>query len=140
MDPKIVPQPSVVALLVGTDDMLLYTREAILEKRGFAVMKQAPLKAPGVIQNAEFDVVIACHTLSPEEAQSIAEAAKSAEGAPALIGFTKDSSQTSPAQAYDACIWSLASPEAFIHTVDQVLRSRAGKLRKPNPLPIPVNS
>ena len=140
MDHTIVRQPSAIALLVGTDEMLLYTREAILEKRGFAVVREEPLKAPGLIGIAEFDVVIACHTLTPTEARSLADAVKSAGAPPALIGFTKDSSQTSPAHAYDACLWSLASPEAFITTVDSVLRLRNGRLRLPTDLPISANS
>ena len=140
MDHKIVRSPQAIALLVGIDEMLLYTREAILEKKGLAVCRAEPRKAPATIQNAEFDIVIACHTLTPDEVRSIADAAKCAETAPALIGFTKDVAESSPAHAYDAWVWSLASPEAFIKAVDEVLRSRAGKLRKGTDLPICADS
>ena len=115
------------ALLVGTDQVLLYTRKAILEQQGFEVHVIAPAKVTVLLSSSEYntemaDVIVACHTLSVDEIHALGKAARKRPEKPALIGFTKGISVPEPSP-FDASIWSLASPDAFLHTVQKVLKS-----------------
>ena len=110
------------ALLVGTEDMLLFTRKSILERQHFSVSISSPTQAPDTLRSSDFDVVIACHTLIPEEAALLVETARAKSKVPALIGFTKHPSPR-PAPLFDVTIWSLASPETFVRKVHEALRS-----------------
>lgn len=104
--------------------MLLYTRKAILEKQGFAVSTVEPLNAVERLNASSQDVVIACHSLTPEEANSLVRSTRAISHRPALISFTKELSPVSTPYPFDASIWSLATPEAFISKVHEVLSLR----------------
>ncbi len=118
------PSSSPSALLVGTDDMLLYTRKAILEKEGFHVFINSPLDAIRIVNNSEYNLIIACHTLGPAEADALVIAARSNPTHPALISFSKNPAPEHTGHPFDDSVWSFALPEAFISKVHEALRSR----------------
>ena len=103
--------------------MLLFTRKSILEQQHFSVSISSPRHAPDTLRSSDFDVVIACHTLIPEEAALLVETARAKLKVPALIGFTKQPSPLPKAHPFDIVIWSLASPETFVRKVHEALRS-----------------
>ena len=116
---------STVALLVGTDQILLYTRKAILEKEGFRVSTMDPVHAVHNLREASPDVIIACHTLTIPEADDLVRAARAESPAPALVGFSKELAPAPTSYPFDATVWSLASPESFVNEVHAVLLKRA---------------
>lgn len=113
------------ALLVGTDQVLLYTRKAILQKEGFVISTAPPADAIATLSRSDFDLVVGCHTLSPAEADSLVQAARANPVRPALIGFTKGPSPLPTQHPFDASVWSLATPENLVGTVRELLRSRS---------------
>ena len=108
-------------LLVGTEHMLLYTRKAILEKEHMAVSISKPVEAVDRLRQSDFDVVITCHTLRPEEARQVSEAAKAMTRAPRLICFTRQPSPSVLHGSFDASIWSLSTPETTLQYGSAVL-------------------
>ncbi len=125
MHPQSAPQTrSGTALLVGTDEMLLYTRKAILEKQGFAVSIVEPVHAVDHLDASDYDVVVACHTITPEEADSLVQAARARPVQPALIGFSREVVPAPTSHPFDVSVWSFASPEAFISKVHEALETR----------------
>ncbi len=115
---------SPTALLVGTDEMLLYTRKAILEKEGFKVSINSPPDAIGIVSTSAYNLIIACHTLAPAEAEALVIAAKSNPAHPALIGFSKNPTPEPTSHPFDLSVWSLALPDSFISKVHEAVRSR----------------
>lgn len=120
-------QKSPSALLVGTVDILLSTRKAILEHQGFTVSIVTPANVAALLGNADphvpvADVIVACHTLSEDEIKALGSAISARPEKPPLVGFVKSValSDTSP---FDASVWSLASPGTFVDVVRSVLNS-----------------
>ncbi len=109
------------ALLVGTDDLLLYTRTAILRNEGFEVWQVEPLQAAEKLQTSSPDLIVACHTLSIEEADKLVITARAMSKPPGLVGFSKDISPRPTDHPFDVTVWSLASPETFVTKVYQAL-------------------
>ncbi len=125
MDHQLVSQNQIgTALLVGTDEVLLYTRRVILEKQGFAISTSTPTDAVDKLRKSSFDLVVACHTLCTEEADQIVLVARAGGNRPALISFSKQMSPEPTTHPFDGNVWSLASPETFISKVHEVLRNR----------------
>ncbi len=113
------------ALLVGSDEVLLYTRQHILEKQGFRVSQVAPTDAVDMLLSSPPDVIIACHTLTTQEADLLVEAARGMSASPALIGFTTELAPRPTSHPFDGTVWSLASPEVFVSKVHEVLQPRS---------------
>ncbi len=118
------PTSSPTALLVGTDEMLLYTRKAILEKQGLHVSINSAPDAIAAVATSGYNLIIACHTLAPAEADALVIAARSNPTHPALISFSKNPAPEHTGHPFDHSVWSLALPEAFISKVHEALRSR----------------
>ena len=76
------------------------------------------------MESNDIDVVVACHTLTGEEADNLVQAASRQPVRPALVSFSKEISPRPTRHPFDASVWSLALPEAFVQTVSQVLVSR----------------
>lgn len=110
------------ALLVGTDETLLYTRKAILEQQGFHIAIADPEKAAGCMNQSNFAVVVACHMLKPEEADQLVTAARARPNPPALITFSRHISPEATKHPFDATVWSLDSPATFVSKVHETLR------------------
>ncbi len=104
--------------------MLLYTRKEILEKECMAVSVAKPVDALDRLRNFDFDVVITCHTLQPDEAKQVVEAARSKPYVPGLICFTKQPFPATLPSSFDASVWSLSAPEALLQQVFSVLPSQ----------------
>lgn len=100
---------------------MLYTRTAILQKEGFEVSQVEPLHAVERLKTSSPDLVVACHTLSAEEADKLVVASRKMTRPPRLVGFSKDLSPRPTDHPFDVTVWSLASPETFITKVHQVL-------------------
>ena len=63
-------------LIYGTDSKLLDTRRMVLEYAGHHVLAQLdPLSAAPYLSELNFDVLILCHTLSPEDCHRVASLA-----------------------------------------------------------------
>lgn len=122
--PNAPPTRTVNVLLVGTEQMLLYTRKVILEKQRMAVSIVEPADAVDRLRSSDCDVVITCHTLQPEEAEQIAEAARFKIHPPGLICFTKQPFPAATPGSFDAFVWSLSTPETLVERVFAVLPSR----------------
>ncbi len=118
---KTSPDRRDTALLVGSDEVLLYTRKAILERQGFTVTISSPVNSSTELDASHYDVIIACHTLKSEEADTLVQTARALRDPPALVGFTKGLAPKPTAFPFDASVWSLASPEAFLGKVNEVL-------------------
>lgn len=125
MNQSVLPQTqTATALLVGTDDMLLFTRKAMLQMHGFEVSIHNLANAIKSVGTADFHLIVACHTLEPREADTLVQTARSNPARPALIGFSKDTSPAPTAHPFDGSVWSLSAPEAFISKVHEVLGLR----------------
>ncbi len=112
------------ALLVGTDEMLLYTRKAILEQEGFDVVIADPANALNSVKTSDLSVVVACHTLNLPEADALVQAARSNPAQPVLIAFSRNVVPQPTDHPFDGSVWSLAVPEVFISKVHELLRTR----------------
>lgn len=124
MDQTSLPQHHQrTALLVGTDEVLLYTRKAILEKEGFKVSIDDPVTAIADVGSSRFSVVVVCHTLDSREADALVKAARANPARQALIGFSKELVPAPTAYPFDGSVWSLALPEAFVSKVHDLLQS-----------------
>ena len=60
-------------LLIGTDEMLLKTRAAILSKTNSAVVTSNAASALAIQEDRQCELVVLCHSLSPEICASLAE-------------------------------------------------------------------
>lgn len=109
---------------MGTDEVLLYTRKMMLEKHGFTIAIADPKEVIDRLNSSPFDVVVACHTLRQDEADTLVDAARARPSAPVLIGFSRQMSPEPSRHPFDATVWSLSSPETFLDTVHQALVHR----------------
>ena len=116
-------RPVTRVLLVGTEQMLLYTRKIILEKRSMLVSIAKPADAVDRMHDCDFDVVITCHTLHIEEAEQIVRAARTNTHIPGLICLTKQPFTPEMPASFDASIWSLSTPDEFLERVFALLPS-----------------
>ena len=116
--------PHGTALLVGTEEVLLYTRSAILRKHGFAISIASPEQAVVILGHTSFDLTVACHTLTSIQADALVVAARKNSRPPALLAYSKQNKPAPTLFPFDASIWSLATPETLISTVDGLLASR----------------
>lgn len=109
------------ALLVGTEQVLLSTRNAILTQQGFEVIIEPPMGAAQRLATTDFDLVVACHTLSVEEADLLVQTTRAKSSATALISFSRQTVPEPTDHPFDASVWSLGSPDLFIATVNKVV-------------------
>ncbi len=119
-------KPAPRALLVGTEAVLLESREALLAREQICALCAHPADVPDALRQHHFDLVIACHTLSQDQAAAVVDAIKTSGSQARAITFSKVGSQPTP--GYQATVWSLGGPPAFLSTVRQVL---AGQIPKP---------
>ncbi len=118
-------KPASRALLVGTEAVLLESREALLMREQIDALCAHPAEVCDALRSNKFDVVIACHTLSQAEAAAVLEAIRMTGSQARAINFSKVGSQPTP--GYQATVWSLGGPPAFLATVRQVLAGPMGQ-------------
>ena len=116
-------RPVARVLLVGTEQMLLYTRKIILEKRSILVSVANPGDALNRMRDFNFDVVITCHTLHIKEAEQIVKAARTNTHTPGLICLTTQPFLPETPASFDASICSLSTPDDFLERVFALLQS-----------------
>ena len=121
-------KPASRALLVGIEEVLLESREALLIREQIGTLCAHPAEVLDALRANNYDLVIACHTLSQAEAAAVLEAIKTTGSRARAITFSKVGSQPTP--GYQATVWSLGGPPVFLATVRQVL---AGQMGKPSP-------
>jgi DNA-binding response OmpR family regulator len=67
--------PCVVILSVGNDETLLRSRNAVLRTAGCVVIEAvSPKHAMAEFNGGDFDLVILCHSISPEDCERLGEA------------------------------------------------------------------
>ena len=59
-------------LTISQDKLLLATRAAVLRRTNAAVVAATATEAKKILQSRKFDLVVLCHSLSPEEMLEIA--------------------------------------------------------------------
>ena len=59
-------------LTISQDEMLLATRAAVLRKTNAEVIAATVSEAEKILKSRQFDLVVLCHSLSPEETLEIA--------------------------------------------------------------------
>jgi DNA-binding response OmpR family regulator len=62
-------------LTISQDEMLLATRAAVLRKTNAEVIAATASEAEKILKSRQFDLVVLCHSLSPEETLRIASLA-----------------------------------------------------------------
>lgn len=67
--------PRVVILSVGNDETLLRSRNAVLRTAGYVVIEaSSPKHAMAEFNGDDFDLVILCHSIPPDECERLAKA------------------------------------------------------------------
>lgn len=76
----------ILILAVGTDVALLHTRSDVLPKAGYVVVEtSSPRRAVAEFYAGDYDFVILCHSLSPEDTDRLERAMHSrSPGAPII--------------------------------------------------------
>jgi DNA-binding response OmpR family regulator len=111
-------------LLAGQDSRLLSTRAAVLKKTGANVICCSASEALKLVRLKSLDLVVLCHSLAKEEAETIAEEAHRSAQRPKilLVLLISDQSRGIPRRdaKFDAA--SLPDPTALIAHVTELLQ------------------
>ena len=108
-------------LAVGQDSELLSTRAAVLRKCNAGVISASPLDAPLILKAQPFDLVVLCHTLSPDEMNNlilVAHQQASEVQVLEVLDAVESSWNRQPSGADDI---AQAKPEALVAKVTEML-------------------
>jgi DNA-binding NarL/FixJ family response regulator len=118
-------------LLVGEDDMLLYTRAAVLRRTGADVATCDPRTALATQADCRCELVVLCHSVSEERSASLAATVRQRWPETRILQVTGDQKAGGPpaSNAVDArCSWE---PERLIQATRELLQPRVTWPRAP---------
>ena len=116
-------------LAVGQDPMILNTRISILRGAGYAVESATSVEeAINHFRSGDFDLIILCHTIPPEERRHIARLIRDS-GSPAPVLYVQPLVEPSMDGLADAIIGS--HPDELLHGVEEALNKRTVHSKPP---------
>jgi DNA-binding NarL/FixJ family response regulator len=113
-------------LLIGEDEMLLYTRAAVLRKTGAEVLSCDSQRAIETQADCRCELVVLCHSVSEARSASLAAAIRERWPETAILQVTSDQRVSGPpaGKALDArCSWE---PERLIRVTAELLQQSQG--------------
>ncbi len=118
-------------LLVGEDDILLYTRAAVLRRTGADVATCDPRMALETQADCRCELVVLCHSVSEARSASLATAIRRNWPETSILQVTADQKAGGLPlnNAVDArCSWE---PERLIRTTTELLQPHSPRPRAP---------
>jgi DNA-binding response OmpR family regulator len=115
-------------LAIGSDPSVLATRADVLKQAGYLVsIASSESSACHILDQANFDLVIVCHTFSPSDRRRVVEAARRSNSRPRVISINRGPETE---MAADATIHSLDGPDALLRSVAEVLGEGTGRVQR----------
>jgi len=115
-------------LSIGTDPSVLATRSDILKRAGYLVSTAtSESSARKILNEANFDLVVVCHSLPPAERMKVLQAVKQTETTPKIVAIHRGGNETTPV---DGSVHSLDGPDKLLQTIAEVLGEGTGRISR----------
>jgi hypothetical protein len=114
-------------LAISQDDSLLITRAAVLRKTNAEVIAAKANEAKKILESRRFDLVVLCHTLSPEETLEIASLVHRQTIAVPVLKVISNTEFASEWRFIGPCSAASCDPKILVETVAELLNiSKSG--------------
>jgi CheY-like chemotaxis protein len=108
-------------LTVGHDDALLVTRAALLRTTPATVVAAKAQEALKLLKEKQFDLVILCHTLSPEEMIAVASLAHHQQIGTRVLKLVSGEFVGVPTNSVAADDEAICEPKSLVAKVSEML-------------------
>lgn len=117
-------------LSIGADPSVLATRSDVLKRAGYLVSTaSSETSARQIMQEAGFDLVVVCHSLTVADRRKVIAAAQESQRRPKIIAIHREERES----AADANVHSLDGPDRLLQVIAEVLGEGTQRISRLEP-------